>query len=227
MIQLRGFLGKRGEIDGIRQHLFAGLPCGALASFAQDRPSVRCSSGYLIYLQGTEATCFYYLKKGKVKSFIQSEDGAERTLNLYQQGSIFGEASFFDELPRVSSAVALTPCEIVPIDREQVTAEFTRNPGMAMAMLKYLARTVRLLSAHVDDMAFRPAEWRVAQYLLSAASGQDQVSCTQEEIASSTSVSRVTVSRILNQFSRRGLVALGYRSISLLDRRTLETLCTP
>ncbi len=96
--------------------------------FAQDRPSVRCSSGYLIYLQGTEATCFYYLKKGKVKSFIQSEDGAERTLNLYQQGSIFGEASFFDELPRVSSAVALTPCEIVPIDREQVTAEFfTRN----------------------------------------------------------------------------------------------------
>ena len=176
--------------------------------FAQDRPSVRCSSGYLIYLQGTEATCFYYLKKGKVKSFIQSEDGAERTLNLYQQGSIFGEASFFDELPRV-------------------TAEFTRNPGMAMAMLKYLARTVRLLSAHVDDMAFRPAEWRVAQYLLSAASGQDQVSCTQEEIASSISVSRVTVSRILNQFSRRGLVALGYRSISLLDRRTLETLCTP
>ena len=45
--------------------------------FAQDRPSVRCSSGYLIYLQGTEATCFYYLKKGKVKSFIQSEDGAD------------------------------------------------------------------------------------------------------------------------------------------------------
>ena len=95
MIQLRGFLGKRGEIDGIRQHLFAGLPCGALASLRPGPPSVRCSSGYLIYLQGTEATCFYYLKKGKVKSFIQSEDGAERTLNLYQQGSIFGEASIF------------------------------------------------------------------------------------------------------------------------------------
>lgn len=122
--------------------------------FAQDRPSVRCSSGYLIYLQGTEATCFYYLKKGKVKSFIQSEDGAERTLNLYQQGSIFGEASLFDELPRVSSAVALTPCEIVPIDREQVTAEFTRNPGMALAC-EISGPDGAALSAHVDDMAFR------------------------------------------------------------------------
>ena len=203
------------------------LPAHIWEPFAQSRAAIRCSPGFLIYLQGTEATCFYYLKEGRVKSFIQSETGGERVLNIYRAGSLFGEASFLDELPRVSSAVALTPCEIVPIDREQVTAEFTRNPGMAMAMLKYLARTVRLLSAHVDDMAFRPAEWRVAQYLLSAASGQDQVSCTQEEIASSISVSRVTVSRILNQFSRRGLVALGYRSISLLDRRTLETLCTP
>lgn len=227
MIQLRGFLGKRGEIDGIRQHLFAGLPCGARRPFAQDRPSVRCSSGYLIYLQGTEATCFYYLKKGKVKSFIQSEDGAERTLNLYQQGSIFGEASFFDELPRVSSRRSPHPLRDRPHRPGAGHGGIYPEPGMAMAMLKYLARTVRLLSAHVDDMAFRPAEWRVAQYLLSAASGQDQVSCTQEEIASSISVSRVTVSRILNQFSRRGLVALGYRSISLLDRRTLETLCTP
>lgn len=208
-------------------HMELNLPPDIWRPFAQQRWAIRCPAGYLIYLQNTAATCFYYLKSGQVKSFIQSPDGGERVLNLYQEGSLFGEASFFDELPRVSSAVALTPCEIVPIDREQVTAEFTRNPGMAMAMLKYLARTVRLLSAHVDDMAFRPAEWRVAQYLLSAASGQDQVSCTQEEIASSISVSRVTVSRILNQFSRRGLVALGYRSISLLDRRTLETLCTP
>ena len=67
--------------------------------FAQDRPSVRCSSGYLIYLQGTEATCFYYLKKGKVKSFIQSEDGAERTLNLYQQGSSSGRHPFLTNCP--------------------------------------------------------------------------------------------------------------------------------
>lgn len=203
------------------------IPAHIWAPFARRRAPIRCSPGFLIYLQGTEATCFYYLKEGRVKSFIQSEDGAERVLNLYEAGSLFGEASFFDELPRVSSAVALTSCQLVPIDRELVTQEIARNPELALAMMKYLARTVRLLSAHVDDMAFRPAEWRVAQYLLSAASGQDQVSCTQEEIASSISVSRVTVSRILNQFSRRGLVALGYRSISLLDRRTLETLCTP
>lgn len=193
--------------------------------FAQDRPSVRCSSGYLIYLQGTEATCFYYLKKGKVKSFIQSEDGAERTLNLYQQGSIFGEASFFDELPRVSSAVAMTPCELVPIDRELLSREFAAHPELALAMMKYLARTVRLLSDQVDQMAFRPARWRVARFLTVNASEDGRVSCPQEEIAATISVSRVTVSRILNQLSREGLISLSYRSVQILDRPGLEALC--
>ena len=193
--------------------------------FAQDRPSVRCSSGYLIYLQGTEATCFYYLKKGKVRSFIQSEDGAERALNVYGPGSLFGEASFFDELPRVSSAVALTSCEIVAIDRELVTEEIEKDPELALAMMKYLARTVRLLSTQLDQMAFRPAQWRVARYLLSLADGDDSLQCSQDDIADSVSVSRVTVSRILNDLSRRGLVELGYRRIQILNRPGLEWLC--
>ena len=64
------------------------FPAHIWAPFAQGRPPIRCSPGYLIYLQGTEATCFYYLKEGQVRSFIQSEDGAERALNVYGPGSL-------------------------------------------------------------------------------------------------------------------------------------------
>ncbi|MCI9157682.1 MAG: Crp/Fnr family transcriptional regulator [Lawsonibacter sp.] len=197
------------------------FPAGIWEAFAQGRPPVRCSPGYLIYLQDTQATCFYYLRSGQVKSFLQSEDGGERVLNIYHGGSLFGEASFFDGLPRVSSAVALTPCQIVPIDREQVTQEFVRDPELALAMMKYLARTVRLLSSQVDQMAFRPARWRVASYLLSPGS----LTCTQEDIAAAVSASRVTVSRILNEFAQRGWIRLGYRKIALLQPERLKELC--
>lgn len=200
------------------------FPAGIWETFAKSRPPVRCSPGYLIYLQETEATCFYYLKSGRVKSFIQSEDGAERVLNVYRAGSLFGEASFFDELPRVSSAVALTPCEIVPIDRELVSQEFARNPELALAMMKYLARTVRLLSGQVDQMAFRPARWRVANYLLTLSSA-GQVSGTQEDIAAAVSASRVTVSRVLNDFAQNGWVELGYRTVFLREPGKLKELC--
>ena len=204
------------------------FPAGIWQSFASGRPAVRCSAGYLIYLQNTQATCFYYLKSGRVKSFIQAEDGAERVLNIYEQGSLFGEASFFDELPRVSSAVALIPCEIVPIDRELVTAEIAQDPALAMMMLKYLARTVRVLSSQVDEMAFRPADQRIARFLLSlspAAGGF--VTCTQDEIAASVSVSRVTVSRVLNEFARNHWVKTAYRGVIILNVDALQLLCQP
>ena len=193
--------------------------------FAENRPPIQCSPGFLIYLQGTKATCFYYLKEGRVKSFIQSEDGSERVLNIYHAGSLFGEASFFDELPRVSSAMALTACQLVSIDRELVAQEIARNPGMALAMMKYLARTVRLLSSQLDQMAFRPASWRVISHLLTLPCADGHVLCTQDDIAASVSVSRVTVSRILNDLSRSGLLELGYRRVILLNRPALQALC--
>ena len=201
------------------------FPAGIWEPFARSRPPVRCSAGYLIYLQDTEATCFYYLKSGQVKSFIQSEDGGERFLNIYPAGSLFGEASFFDELPRVSSAVALTACGIVPIDRELVAQEFARDPELALAMMKYLARTVRLLSGQVDQMAFRPARWRVANYLLALSPANGLISCTQDDIAAAVSASRVTVSRVLNEFAQKGWVALSYRGVRLLERERLYELC--
>ena len=201
------------------------FPTQIWAPFAQSRSPICCSPGYLIYLQGTEATCFYFLKDGRVKSFIQSESGDERVLHIYEAGSLFGEASFFDELPRVSSAVALTDCQIVAIDRELVTQEISKDPELALAMLKYLARTVRLLSDQVDQMAFRPARWRVARHLLSLSSARGPAACSQEDIAAAVSASRVTVSRILGDFAHRGWVELGYRSITLLRPDCLEEEC--
>ena len=201
------------------------FPAGIWEPFARSRPPVRCPPGYLIYLQNTEATCFYFLKSGRVKSFLQSEDGGERVLNVYHAGSLFGEAAFFDELPRVSSAEALAACEIVPIDRELVAQEFARNPELALAMMKYLARTVRLLSGQVDQMAFRPARWRVANYLLTLSPAAGPLSCTQDDIAAAVSASRVTVSRTLGEFARAGWVELGYRTITLRQPEQLKALC--
>ena len=193
--------------------------------FAEHRAPIRCSPGFLIYLQDTEATCFYYLKQGRVKSYIQSAQGEERVLNIYEAGSLFGEASFFDELPRVSSAVALTECLLVPIDRELVSREIAKNPALALAMMKYLARTVRLLSEQVDQMAFRPAGWRVARHLLSVPAENGTITCVQDEIAAAVSLSRVTVNRTLSEFERNGWITRSYRKIRILDPGALHRIC--
>ena len=110
--------------------------------------------GQMIYLQGTQADQFYYILSGTVKCFLSSAEGDERTLTLHRSGDQIGEAAFFDRQPRVSFAVAVSRCVLVYIDRPWLESVFAQHPDLAVSMLEYLARTVRLLSAHVDG-AFR------------------------------------------------------------------------
>lgn len=180
--------------------------------------------GQLIYLQGTEADQFYYLVRGKAKSYISSPAGGERSLTVHQAGDLMGEASFFDQCPRVSSAVALTECKVVSVDRYRLDAIFQKHPELAQPMLRYLARTVRLLSAHVDDMSFLSADRRIARYLLSLQPEDGRLCCTHEEIGQAVGVSRVTVSRALGRFGRAGLLTTGYHFIVVNDRAGLSRL---
>lgn len=198
------------------------FPADLWRTFAESRGAVGCAPGHLIYLQGSTATCFYYLKTGTVKSYTQSEDGAERILRLYSAGSLIGAAAFFDELPRVSSAVAVDRCEVVPIDRGVVEREFAKDPALAMSMIRYLARAVRLLSDQVDDMAFHPAPQRLARTLLLQMDGKGLVSTTQDGLAAAISSSRVTVNRILSDFTKRDWVTTSYGGIQILDVAGLE-----
>lgn len=182
--------------------------------------------GQFIYLQGTQADTFFYLVSGVARSFISSESGGERVLTVHRAGDLMGEASFFDERPRVSSAVALVRSEAISVDRERLNAVFRAHPDLALPMLQYLARTVRMVTGHVDDMSFLRADQRVARYLLSLPEEAEKgrLACTHEEIGFSVGVSRVTVSRVLGDFVRRGWVETAYRGVRLKDRRALQEL---
>ena len=189
---------------------------------ADGQPVQRREPGQLIYLQDTRAECFYYIVSGTVKCFISSPEGEERILTLPHAGELMGEAAFFDGQPRVSSAVAVTPCQLVAVDRPRLEQVFAAHPGLAIAMLEDLARRVRLLSGHVDG-DFLSADKRIARHLLSLLPWpENTVRCTHEEIGASVGVSRVTVSRVLGEFDKNGWVKTGYKSLKLLNRQGLE-----
>lgn len=190
-------------------------------SLAEGLPKKSYEPGRLIYLQDTDAHQFYYIALGTVKIFISSDDGGERTLTRHHAGNLIGEAAFFDKQPRVSSAVAVTKCVLVSIDRPHLEAVFAARPNLAISMLEYLARTVRLLSEHVDG-TFLPADRRVARHLLSLPAENGMVHSTHEEIGFSVGVSRVMVSRVLGDFERHGWIKTGYRMVEILNCAALK-----
>lgn len=203
-------------LTGLPQELFQPF-------FSAGQPTLY-KKGQVIYLQGQEPNYLYCLQSGTVRTSILSHQGEEKILTTYPAGSIFGEASFFDGMPRVSTAVAATDCTIVCLGRETVEALLRQNPSLSALMITYLARTVRLLSGHVDTMSFQSADKRLANLLLNHPDAATEIHLTHEELAAALGVSRVTVSRLLGAFSKKGWVKTGYGVIILTERQGLAEL---
>ncbi len=188
-------------------------------------PVRRFSKGEIIYYQGDTAGSFYYIKKGSVRVYMTSPDGIERTLNTASRGEVIGEAAFFDKMPRVSSASALSGCELVVIDEQKLLSLIHESPRLALEILKIQASRVRQLSDQLDVMTFLKADGRIARLLLqniSVENGKEVVSLTHEEIAGNVGVNRVTVSKILIRLKKEGIISTEYRKIVVKDRKKLE-----
>ena len=167
----------------------SGLPRGLFAPFFAAGHPISYPKGQIIYIQGQEPEYLYCLGSGAVKTMMTSDEGEVRLLTTYGPGSIFGEASFFDGMPRVSTAEAATDCKIVRLSHDKVDELFRAHPELASAMITYLARTVRLLSGHVDTMSFQSAQQRLANLLLNHPQG-DEIHVTHEELAAALSLSQ-------------------------------------
>lgn len=195
---------------------------GEWAVLEESYPPRIFKKGEMIYWQGSHAEEFYYLKSGSVRVFLCSENGSEKTLSVTKPGRIFGEAAFFDGLPRVSSARAVMHSEVVPITHRRLMECIRREPQLAVSLFAYLAQTIRMLSAQLDTVAFQNADERIARLLLQLSAEGGNVSATHEDLAALAGVSRVTVSRILGEFSRRSWVRTRYREIRLTDAGALR-----
>jgi CRP/FNR family transcriptional regulator len=78
--------------------------------------------------------------------------------------------------------------------------------------------------AIVDEVAFRRMDARIASLVLTRARSQNPMRITHQEIAAELGSSREVVSRLLEDFSERGLIRSGRGEIEVLDTDGLESL---
>ena len=182
--------------------------------FARNLPVRTYEKEQMIYWQEEQADCFYCIKKGRVKVFLSSENGMEKTITIVEQG-ILGEAAFFDRMPRVSSAKALVKTELIAINRNGLVKSFSQDPNLAIHLLELMAHRVRLLSQQLDNMTFLQADQRVAQALL-------RLSAPGEDGLPQVNLTRVTVSKLLTRFAKSGWIDTRYRAVVIKNPAALQ-----
>jgi CRP/FNR family cyclic AMP-dependent transcriptional regulator len=111
--------------------------------FKNAKDVIHFKAGDTIFNEGDPAEVMYALQAGEVE-IVQ---GA-RSLAFLGAGSIFGEMALIDHAPRNATAIALTDCTLVPVDRHRFQFLVHETPTFATRVMQTLSHRLREIEGH-------------------------------------------------------------------------------
>lgn len=177
----------------------------------------------VIINEGDLTDSLYVLLEGRVRVFLQDQDGKEVTLNFHGPGECFGEIALLDDQPRSASVQTLEPCRFAVLTKTDFMCCLAEHPAVALSIIRHLAQRLRVLTSNVKNLALLDVYGRVARTLLSMAETQDgqlvvRERLTQQDLANLVGASREMVTRILKDLVTGGHIEINQRRIVIKGR---------
>ena len=189
--------------------------------------------GEIIFFEYDEPKKLYLLAEGKVKLTVMSPEGQEKVLTILQEGDLFGEISLFDHNPHPVTAEVQEKAQLFILPWSDLEKIILQRPSMALKIIEALARKTRLLTSQIRELVFQDARGRLAALLqrLSDDFGVEtdegiriELVLTHQEIANLLGTSRVTVTKMINNFISRELIKIEDRKIVIKAPEKLEEI---
>jgi CRP/FNR family cyclic AMP-dependent transcriptional regulator len=188
-------------------------PAKFLATIGAGRRAVAFLEKQSIFAQGNAADAVFYIQRGKVRLTVLSKAGKEATLGILREGEFFGEGVLAGQPLRIGSAIAMTDCELMQIDKAAMLGALHREQALSDLFVAYLlARNIRYEEDLIDQL-FNSSEKRLARALLLLAHfGKEGVQETviprisQETLAEMIGTTRSRVSFFMNRFRKLGFI---------------------
>src|SRR5579863_10268931 len=166
-----------------------------------------------IFAQGDATDGLFFIQEGKVQLSVVSDAGKEATLGILSEGDFFGEGGLGGQITRMSSAIALTDCVLLHVEKKVMTQAISMEPRLSAMFLRLLVkRNIRYQDDLVDQL-FNSSEKRLARVLLLMAQfGKEEVSemsvprLSQETLAEMVGTTRSRVSFFMNRFRKLGFI---------------------
>jgi CRP/FNR family cyclic AMP-dependent transcriptional regulator len=207
--------------------LFSGLDEASLDSVGRGMRARRFRRGEVIFHLGDPGDALFVVMSGAVKITLPSETGDEAILATLRPGDFFGELALLDGAPRSASAAALEPTETLVLPRDRFRELIATEPAIRDALLHALAKELRRLTLHVEELHFLDIAGRLAARLarLSDEQGRPQpdgsirldAPITQSDLASMVGCTRQSVNKLLGLFVDDGLIRLERDAIIIVN----------
>ncbi|GGN01170.1 cyclic AMP receptor protein [Thermus composti] len=176
-------------------------------SYFQERPLAK---GRLVFQQGDLGQALYLVAQGRIRLYRLHLGGQERTLGFMGPGGVFGEMALLEEGERSASAVAEEDSLLLALYREAYLALLQRLPLVGHNLARILAQRLREANLEMDLLAFEEAQSRVAYALLKLLKQGlgPELALRHQDLAALAGASRETVTRVLHELQRLGIVNL-------------------
>jgi CRP-like cAMP-binding protein len=166
-----------------------------------------------VFAQGDPADSIFYLQEGQLTLTIISRQGKEAVISILGPGDFFGEDCLTGQPFRTSTAIAITRCSVMKLDRDAMVRLVRAEPGFSeFFILRLISRNARLEEALADQLV-NSSEKRLARVLLLlcrlANAGENQgvvPRVSQQVLADMVGTTRSRVSYFMNKFRKQGFI---------------------
>jgi CRP/FNR family cyclic AMP-dependent transcriptional regulator len=204
--------------------LFSELNDDAISSLERLTTRRRYPKDTVVFFENEEGDSLFMIMDGRIKVTILGDDGREIILTMLGAGDLFGEMALLDNEPRSATAIAVEESELLLLHRNDFQTAFVDNPAISAALIKVLSARLRRANHQISTLALLDVYGRVARVIMDMAREEGRRlkdgriafrRATHQEIANRIGTTRETVTRMLKDLERQGLVKIEGREIVL------------
>ncbi|MBI3525739.1 MAG: Crp/Fnr family transcriptional regulator [Betaproteobacteria bacterium] len=193
----------------------------------------RYARGAYIFHAGEADSHVYFLSQGRIKIHQLSPLGREIILWFCFSGEIFGLAEMTHGGGRVVSAQACEHSEVLCIPQDQFHAFLESHPKTALLVMQVLSCRLRVLGDMLVNLASDDVNTRLAKLILrlgaryGTRAGKEihlNVHLTHQEMADMLGTTRQTITSVLGQLKRQGILSMDNRRILIESEELLSEM---
>lgn len=184
-----------------------------------------------VFSEGSEKEAVYFIQDGLVKTYKTDENGHEQIVSILKPGEMFPHTGFFNQNPYPATAEAIVDAKLLAVPVRQFERLMMNVPSIAIKMMRVMGDKIRELQEKLQVLSGQDVRHRAMSFLLQLAEQHGHLSgnkmtinlpMTHQEFANSIGTSRETISRLLNQMSKEGLLKVDRSRIVLSDLESFK-----
>lgn len=203
---------------------FNGWPSGALATLSLSASLRSFGTGQAVAVEGKELQSVILVIKGRIRAVRRAEGGREVTLESFRAGELAADALFEQGATLPNDWLAAETSLLLFIPRDEFLNQLKTVPEAALTLARDYEKRLTRSKTLATGLVLADVETRLYHALtrLAREEGEETPegtviarSPTQQELGNTIGACRETVSRIIAELSRRGLVSLRGRRLTL------------